>query len=52
MEDGGICVRDWDRAVKAGARTRADAYDATGDEKFAPRVPKAAAPKSTIPTEE
>ncbi len=41
MEDGGICVRDWDRAVKAGARTRADAYDATGDEKFAPRVPKA-----------
>ncbi len=41
MEDGGICVRDWDRAVKAGARTRADAYEATGDEKFAPRVPKA-----------
>jgi hypothetical protein len=41
MEDGGICVRDWDRAVRAGARTRADAYDATGDEKFAPRQPKA-----------
>ena len=46
MEDGGICVRDWDRAVRAGARTRADAYDATGDEKFAPRQPKApVAPK-------
>ena len=46
MEDGGICVRDWVRAVKAGARSRADAYDATGDEQFAPRVPKApAAPK-------
>ena len=40
MEDGGICVKDWDRAVKAGARSRADAYDATGEEKFAPRVPK------------
>ena len=47
MEDGGICVRDWDRAVKAGARSRADAYDATGDEKFAPRQPQApAAPKA------
>ena len=42
MEDGGICVKDWDRAVRAGARTRADAYDATGEEKFAPRVPKKA----------
>lgn len=46
MEDGGICVKDWDRAVRAGARTRADAYDATGEEKFAPRVPKSpVAPK-------
>ncbi len=38
MEDGGICVRDWDRAVKAGARTRAQAYEATEDPKFAPKV--------------
>ena len=55
MEDGGICVRDWDRAVKAGARTRADAYEATGDEKFAPRVQRGVAPtapKNTVPTEE
>ena len=44
MEDGGICVKDWDRAVRAGARTRADAYDATGEERFAPRQPKAPAP--------
>jgi hypothetical protein len=55
MEDGGICVRDWVRAVKAGARSRADAYDATGDEQFAPRVPKAptSAPAApvVIPTE-
>ena len=48
MEDGGICVKDWDRAVRAGARTRADAYDATGEEKFAPRVAK----KVITPAEE
>src|SRR5271157_1109400 len=42
MEDGGICVKDWTRAVKAGARSRAQAYDATGDEQWAPRVPKPA----------
>lgn len=37
-DEGGICVRDWERTVKAGAKTRAEAYDATGDAKFAPRV--------------
>jgi hypothetical protein len=37
-EEGGICVRDWERAVKAGARTRAQAYEATEDEKYAPKV--------------
>jgi hypothetical protein len=55
MEDGGICVRDWERAVKAGARTRADAYEATGDEKFSPRAPKTTAPavpKAVVPMEE
>lgn len=46
MEDGGICVRDWERAVKAGARSRAQAYDATGDEKWAPKA------KTTIIPEE
>jgi hypothetical protein len=61
MEDGGICVRDWARAVKAGARTRAQAYEATEDEHFAPRVAKApepkmqgdigVLPKNNIPTE-
>src|SRR5271157_2152194 len=40
MEDGGICVRDWTRAVRAGARSRAEAYEATGDEQWAPRQPK------------
>ncbi len=45
MEDGGICVRDWDRAVKAGARTRAHAYEATGDEKWAPKTPATSKPK-------
>jgi len=54
-EEGGLCVRDWVRAVKSGAVTRAQAYEATEDEQFAPKVkvsPVAAAPKSTIPTEQ
>ena len=45
-DEGGICVRDWTRTVKAGAKTRAEAYDATGEEKFAPRVAPVAAPSS------
>jgi hypothetical protein len=32
-----LCVIDWERTTKAGVRTRAQAYEATGDEKFAPR---------------
>jgi hypothetical protein len=36
-EDGGMCVLDWDRAIKAGVRTRAQAYEATEDEKYAPK---------------
>ena len=53
MEDGGICVRDWAKAVKAGARTRAQAYEATDDEQFAPKHPKAPVAPATpsIPTE-
>jgi hypothetical protein len=37
-EDGGFCVVDWERTIKAGARTRAQAYEATGDEKYLPRT--------------
>jgi hypothetical protein len=37
-EDGILCVRgDWENAVRQGAVTRAVAYEATGDEQFAPR---------------
>jgi hypothetical protein len=46
-EDGGICVLDWDRAIKAGARTRAQAFEATEDAKYAPKVPAVVA---TVPT--
>lgn len=52
-EEGGICVLDWPRTVQSGARTRAQAYDATGDEQFAPRESiKKPALKNSVPTEE
>ncbi len=54
-EEGAICVLDWVRTVKAGVKTRAQAFDATGDEQFAPKgtaPSKASAPKSSIPTED
>lgn len=44
MDGGGLCVGDWEAAIKAGVRSRAQAYEATEDEKYAPRVPKAPAP--------
>lgn len=51
-EDGGYCVLDWDRAIKAGARTRAQAYEATEDPKYAPKVSPVAAPvASKLPQE-
>lgn len=66
-EEGGVCVRDWARTVKSGARTRAQAYEATGDEAFAPKqttapvvdqtstqipAPKTfSSPKTDVPTE-
>ena len=40
MEGGGLCIGDWDAAIKAGVRSRAQAYEATEDEKYAPRVRK------------
>jgi hypothetical protein len=43
MEGGGLCVGDWDAAIKAGVRSRAQAYEATESEKYAPKVPKAPA---------
>ena len=45
-EEGILCVNDWDRAIKAGAKTRAQAYEATEDAKYAPKTP--AAPPTTI----
>ena len=46
MEGGGLCVDDWDAAIKAGLRSRAQAYEATENEKYAPRQPKPAAPEA------
>lgn len=39
-EDGTLCINDWKRAVAAGVRTRAQAYEATDDPFFAPKVPQ------------
>jgi hypothetical protein len=54
-DEGGLCIIDWQKAVKAGVRTREQAFDATGDETFAPRTPSAPvapqAPIRTVPTE-
>jgi hypothetical protein len=43
FEGGGFCingVEGWKKAVAAGVRSRAQAYDATDDEVFAPRSKK------------
>jgi hypothetical protein len=37
LEGGGLCVGDWDAAIKAGVRSRAQAYEATEDERYAPK---------------
>jgi len=42
MDGGGLCIGDWDAAIKAGVRSRAQAYEATEDEKYAPKVRKQA----------
>ena len=44
IDGGGLCVGDWDSAIRAGVRSRAQAYEATEDERFAPRVVKASLP--------
>jgi hypothetical protein len=38
LEGGGICVGDWDQAIRVGVRSRAQAYEATDDPKYAPKV--------------
>lgn len=45
-EDGTICVNNWPKAVRAGAVTRAQAFDATDDPQFAPRNPAPTTPVS------
>jgi len=50
-EDGGLCINDWKRAVAAGVRSRAQAYEATEDPIFAPKtVPPAPTGGIKIPT--
>ena len=44
IEGGGLCVGDWDAAIKAGVRSRAQAYEATEDERFAPKQTKVSLP--------
>jgi hypothetical protein len=39
-DEGGMCIISWPKAVAAGVRTRAQAYEATGDEQFAPKAPQ------------
>lgn len=48
IDGGGLCVGDWDAAIRAGVRSRAQAFEATEDNKYAPRVPKS----PTAPAEE
>jgi hypothetical protein len=37
MEGGGLCIGDWDAAIKSGVRSRAQAFEATEDFKYAPK---------------
>ena len=47
-EEGTLCVNDWDRAIKAGAKTRVQAFEATEDPKYAPKAPKSNPPTSQV----
>lgn len=42
MEGGGVCVGDWKAAIRAGVRSRAQAYEATELEDYAPKGKKGA----------
>lgn len=46
-EEGGMCIRNWSRAVKAGVRTKAQAFEATEDPQFAPKAPVGPPPVET-----
>jgi hypothetical protein len=37
-EDGTLCVNNWDGAIRAGVKTRAQAFEATEDPKYSPKV--------------
>jgi hypothetical protein len=61
QEEGTLCILDWKRAVASGVRTRQQAYEATGEEQYATKIPTApskpqadtsAKPKASIPTED
>jgi len=43
-EEGTLCINNWDGAVKAGVKNRAQAFEATEDPKFAPKQPAPVAP--------
>lgn len=48
-EDGVLCINNWDGAIKAGVKTRAQAFEATEDPKYAPKQPVApAAPSAEV----
>lgn len=48
-DEGTFCIIDWRRAVAAGVRTKAQAFEATEDKQFAPAVPAPVAPVVTKP---
>ena len=43
-EEGVLCINNWDGAIKAGVKTRAQAYEATEDPKYAPKQPAPVVP--------
>lgn len=47
-EEGVFCIIDWKRAIAAGIRTRAQAFEATEDTQFAP-APEKVTPATTVP---
>lgn len=42
LDGGGLCVGDWTAAIKSGVRSRAQAFEATDDPQYAPKVRKPA----------
>jgi hypothetical protein len=50
-EEGVLCIIDWNRAVRSGVRTKAQAFDATNDPQFAPGAALAPIPQA-VPTKD